>query len=176
MKQRKVIIPLDGSDFSRVSFRTLGKLFDPETTAVTLVHVGEVPEGAYEQPAQPLIVGDAVSWSAEHKGHAIYTSQAWHSARAEIEAELQDDAERLRAAGFTVYVKALFGDPAQEIADAVEATGCDALIMATHGRCGIGRALLGSVAEKVLRMVLVPVVMVRPREELMDRGPIARLN
>lgn len=176
MFQRKVMIPLDGSDFSRIAFRTLGQLFDPATTAVTLVHVGEIPEGAYEQPTQPLIVGDKVSWSTEAKGRAIYTSQAWHSARAEVEAELQDDADRLREAGFTVYVKAMFGDPAQEIADAVEASGCDTLIMATHGRSGLSRALLGSVAEKVLRMVLVPVVMVRPREEQSEHGPIARLN
>ncbi len=176
MRPRKVLIPLDGSEFSRSSFRTLGRLFGPDTTEVTLVQVGDVPEGAYERIPEPLVVGDHVSWSQSTKPRAIYTSQAWQSARAEVEAALEDDAQRLRDAGFTVRVKALFGDPAQEIADAVEAGDFDAVVMATHGRSGLNRAILGSVAEKVLRMVLVPIVMVRPAEDPAEHGPIPRLS
>lgn len=176
MTQRKVMIPLDGSDFSRTAFRTLGRLFEPQTTAVTLVQVGEVPEGAYVAPAQPVVVGNEVSWPVEVKGRSIYSTQAWQSARAEVEVALSDDAERLRDAGYTVYTKALFGDPAQEIADAADAGGFDAIVMATHGRSGLGRALLGSVAEKVLRMVLVPVIMTRPKSEGADYGPYGSLS
>ncbi|MBX3144322.1 MAG: universal stress protein [Trueperaceae bacterium] len=176
MTQRKVMIPLDGSEFSRSAFRTLGRLFEPATTAVTLVQVGEVPEGAYVAPRQPVVVGTEVSWPVESKGHSIYSTQAWQSARAEVEVGLADDAQRLRDAGYTVYAKALFGDPAQEIADAADSGGFDAIVMATHGRSGLSRALLGSVAEKVMRMALVPVIMTRPRTEETEYGPFGALN
>jgi nucleotide-binding universal stress UspA family protein len=52
---------------------------------------------------------------------------------------------------------ALGGPPAEEILAAIKATSADLVAMATHGRSGIGRALLGSVAESVLRASPVPV-------------------
>jgi universal stress protein A len=52
------------------------------------------------------------------------------------------------------------GNPVEEIGRAAEDTQCDLIVMASHGRTGVGRLLLGSVAESVFRHVTAPVVLV----------------
>jgi nucleotide-binding universal stress UspA family protein len=53
------------------------------------------------------------------------------------------------------------GTPSREIVEFAEEKGCDLVVMGTHGRGGIDRLLLGSVAEKVVRASNVPVLTVR---------------
>lgn len=52
------------------------------------------------------------------------------------------------------------GNPSREIVDYAGEYDCDAVVMGTHGRGGIDRLLLGSVAERVVRTARVPVVTV----------------
>jgi nucleotide-binding universal stress UspA family protein len=54
-----------------------------------------------------------------------------------------------------------FGDPAREIVAYAEDTECDLIILGTHGRRRLARWLLGSVAEKVVRISHVPVITLR---------------
>jgi nucleotide-binding universal stress UspA family protein len=56
------------------------------------------------------------------------------------------------------------GSPAEVILDV--ARGCDLIVMGTHGRSGITRAIMGSVAEHVLRDATCPVVTVRPTAKI----------
>lgn len=53
------------------------------------------------------------------------------------------------------------GDPIKEILRVAEEIGCDLIVMGTHGRSGIGRLVLGSVAENVVRHAHCPVVTVQ---------------
>lgn len=53
------------------------------------------------------------------------------------------------------------GDPVTEILAATEQCGADSIVIGSHGRGGLQRALLGSVAEGVMRRATVPVVVVR---------------
>jgi nucleotide-binding universal stress UspA family protein len=179
MVKRKILLPLDGSDFGRMAFRSVGRLFDPETTHVTVVHVAPVPEGVSGPLPPPSIVagyGDSVllPWR-DRPGfqHPIYQSQAWVSTREEVIDAMDDDVRRLTEAGYEVSLAVRFGDPAQELADLVDEEGVDAVVIATHGRSGLSRAVLGSVAERLLRMVVVPVVMVRPQDAGIDPTPLA---
>ena len=55
-----------------------------------------------------------------------------------------------------------FGDPTAEILDEAEAFGADLIVVGTGGRSGIGRVLLGSVAERVFAKATVAVMLVRP--------------
>lgn len=57
----------------------------------------------------------------------------------------------------------VFGDPAREIVDRAREIQADLVVMGTHGRTGLKRLLLGSVAEKVLRLAPCPVLML-PRQ------------
>ena len=62
------------------------------------------------------------------------------------------------------------GSPAEVILDV--ARGCDLIVMGTHGRGGISRAIMGSVAEQVLRDAACPVVTVRPTVKLPEEETI----
>jgi nucleotide-binding universal stress UspA family protein len=56
-------------------------------------------------------------------------------------------------------------DAAQAIGEATERLGADVVVLASRGRAGITRALLGSVADKVLRHTRRPVLVLRPPAE-----------
>jgi nucleotide-binding universal stress UspA family protein len=73
-------------------------------------------------------------------------------------------AEPLRSgpAPISVKIDVRLGDPASGIAMAALDTQADLIVMATHGRTGVQRAMLGSVAGTVLRAACTPVVLVRP--------------
>jgi nucleotide-binding universal stress UspA family protein len=63
--------------------------------------------------------------------------------------------------GITAEHRLTDGDPATEILSVAKDLPCDLIVMGTHGRTGLGRLLLGSVAEQVLRAAPCPVVTVR---------------
>jgi nucleotide-binding universal stress UspA family protein len=61
---------------------------------------------------------------------------------------------------YEVYTK-IGGEPANAILSTIETLGIDSVVMSTHGRKGIGRLILGSVAERVVREAPCPVLTVR---------------
>jgi universal stress protein A len=61
---------------------------------------------------------------------------------------------------YEIYTK-IGGDPANAILSTIEQLGIDSVVMATHGRKGIGRLILGSVAERVVREAPCPALTVR---------------
>jgi len=62
----------------------------------------------------------------------------------------------------------LEGDPAAEIVQMARDSQCDLIVMGTHGRTGLGRLLMGSVAEQVMRKAPCPVLTVKaPLAEVM---------
>jgi nucleotide-binding universal stress UspA family protein len=69
-----------------------------------------------------------------------------------------------------VKIDVRFGDPATGITLAAIDTQADVIVMATHGRTGISRAMQGSVAGMVLRTGTTPVVLVHPQAEHMATG------
>jgi nucleotide-binding universal stress UspA family protein len=76
-------------------------------------------------------------------------------------------AEAAAEAGVDCTTAVARGAPADEILDYAEDEGIDLVVMGTHGRTGLGRFLLGSVAERVARHSTMPVMLVRSgaREE-----------
>jgi nucleotide-binding universal stress UspA family protein len=72
-----------------------------------------------------------------------------------------------RAAGRGVAVETVVeqGTPWQTVVDCADREGADLIVMATHGRRGVERYLLGSVTEKVVRTAEMPVLTVRIDEE-----------
>ncbi|MEK7715145.1 MAG: universal stress protein, partial [candidate division NC10 bacterium] len=65
------------------------------------------------------------------------------------------------AAGIPVRWALEVGVPFEEIVKAAEKEGADMIVMGTHGRSGLNRLLLGSVAERVIRLAPCPVLTVR---------------
>jgi len=81
---------------------------------------------------------------------------------------------RLSARGLEVEVRIVSGDPAARIIDVAREEKADLIAMSTHGRSGIARWVLGSVADKILHESMIPMWLVRPRriikEMLKDSG------
>jgi nucleotide-binding universal stress UspA family protein len=78
------------------------------------------------------------------------------------EEALADFAERNLSQERTVVQAVRSGSPAEVIKRFAEEEGVDLIVMATHGRTGLHHILLGSVAEKVVRLSKVPVLTIKP--------------
>lgn len=77
--------------------------------------------------------------------------------------ELDKTFEGAKAIYPKVQALLMSGEPTQMILDAVRGQHADLLIMGTHGRHGLARVLMGSVAEKIVRQSPVPVLTVGPK-------------
>jgi nucleotide-binding universal stress UspA family protein len=78
--------------------------------------------------------------------------------------------EMAEDAGVAVETHLVEGSPSREIVRFAEECDVDAIVMGTHGRGGIDRLLLGSVAERVVRAAEVPVTTVRVGEVEEDQA------
>jgi len=84
------------------------------------------------------------------------------SAVREAEEYLASVAERLGALGVTEIKRSVwYGPPAAAIVEAARFNHADMIVMTTHGRTGVGRLVMGSVTESVLRGTAVPILVVR---------------
>jgi nucleotide-binding universal stress UspA family protein len=63
-----------------------------------------------------------------------------------------------------VEVSVRWGDPVEEIVEEARGHAVDLIVIATHGRTGLGHVLLGSVAERIVREAPCPVLTIRDRE------------
>jgi nucleotide-binding universal stress UspA family protein len=83
----------------------------------------------------------------------------------EIEAAVTSDMEdylaRVTAAGLEGEIVVVHGVPFEEILHTAKERQVDLIIMGTHGRTGLTHVLLGSVAEKVVRLATCPVLIAR---------------
>jgi nucleotide-binding universal stress UspA family protein len=76
--------------------------------------------------------------------------------------------ERLEAiAGDDIEIRRALeeGDPAEQILRFAKSHPCDLIVIGTHGRSGINRAVLGSVAERVVRLAPCPVVTLKGADD-----------
>lgn len=175
--KRRVLIPLDGSPFSRSVFETVKDLLKPQDYRLILLEVDPVPEELEEVRAGvPARWAEFVGYEAASEearralepDRSAYVERVWKENEAAVLAQLQGAKEDLERAGFEVETAARFGEASQEISDFVDRENIDLVAMATHGRTGLSRVVMGSVAEKVLRSLHVPIMMVRPEQTLAD--------
>jgi nucleotide-binding universal stress UspA family protein len=86
----------------------------------------------------------------------------------EVEAGAQQEMEtyqkRVQEAGVAETIRIVHGVPFQEIIDIAKDIQADLIIMGTHGRTGVPHLLLGSVAERVVRLAPCPVLVTRRQE------------
>ena len=70
---------------------------------------------------------------------------------------------RLSKEGLNVEAEVLTGRPAETITDFVQREKVDLIALATHGRSGVSRWMFGSVADRLVRSLSVPVLLIRPK-------------
>jgi nucleotide-binding universal stress UspA family protein len=88
---------------------------------------------------------------------------------------VEQSVERARVAGISARGDVLHGEPVSMILEYVREVGGNAVIVGTHGRSGVRRMFLGSIAEGVMRASSVPVITVRAEAKIARLGaaPIA---
>ena len=144
---KTIFVPLDGSGLAEKALPHVIALAKGLKLAVQLLRVYALPRDAY-------IVADGVI--------AQGSAQFREAMQKEIESYLDGKVETLRAEGLAEVIgTAMEGDPASEIIDLAAKTAHSLIAMSTHGRSGIGRWLLGSVAEKVIQHSRAPVLLIR---------------
>ena len=136
---RRILAPIDFEPSSRAAVDLALDLASKYGAALDVVHVYSLPAYAYTPTAPPLMT--AVE----------------EAARAQFDREMQSIAERKP----DVKGHLRHGVPWREILDARQELGADLIVMGTHGRRALAHALIGSVAEKVIRMSTVPVLTAR---------------
>ncbi len=145
MQFRHILLTTDLSDDARRAYGVASDLAREHGAKITLLHVVEaaraIPHGAPFAPPMPApgvetLVDDA-------------------------KAELRDIAASI--SGVTVETDAVIaGEVAVAIDAEADSRGCDLIVLSTHGRSGVRRLVLGSVAEAVLRHAHVPVLAIPP--------------
>lgn len=166
----KVLIPLDGSEFSRQILPQMDRFLEPEDCELILFRAAQPPKvtSMPELPPIPPAMGVGPGYgpgSPDLEKYRVYATQAEESLRVHLENELHPEARQLQDAGYTVSTEIRFGDPVVEIVRLVEDEAIDLVAMTTHGRSGLSRFLFGSVADGVLRSVSVPVMLLRSSVE-----------
>lgn len=141
---KRLLVPLDGSVKSEAVLSEVAKLAAAAKAEICLIRV------VYS-----------------HFGRLRVNPSA-HQAEIVREAEryLEGIKDRLERQGFIVESWVWYGpDPAKEILNHIEFFGTDLVVMANHGRSGLKRLLMGSVAEKVAHHTVKPVMLVGARRE-----------
>jgi nucleotide-binding universal stress UspA family protein len=141
-----VLVPVDGSDLAEEALGPAAALAAALDGSLLLVRVIE-----------PSYVGYVYG-----QGYPVAPKLDVAEMLKAAEADLGALARRLRAEGHRVATRAEVGPPAQTIARIAAEVGASAIALATHGRGGLARLVMGSVATGLLQRADVPVLLVRP--------------
>lgn len=136
---RRILVPTDGGD----------------GTDAALEHALDLAE-TYGAELHAVYVVDVASVPAE-----VSAAQILGALQQAAETALSDLADAAERAGVETTTAVVEGSPARGITDYAADEQVDLIVMATHGRRGLDRYLLGSVTERVVRTSPVPVLTVR---------------
>jgi nucleotide-binding universal stress UspA family protein len=151
MRLKHILVPTDFSEGSDRAGAVAAELASRFGAKITLLHAWPVPT--------PMPVAGVMSWPADRiVGPAT-------AALAREQAALTDR-------HVETEVMLLAGDAVDRIVEAAKEHDVDLVVMATHGRRGLPRFLLGSVAEKIVRSSPVPVLTVPFDDDFAKRGPL----
>lgn len=138
----RILLPTDGSDGAKQAVEHAFNLTDTYGATIHILYVVD----------QRVISGDMdiglLTDEFEQRGHDI----------------VEDLVEQAENEGLTVRGSVIRGIPHQAILEYAGEQDIDLIVMSTHGRTGLDRYLIGSVAENILRVSDVPVLMTRITE------------
>ncbi len=153
----KIIVPLDESDLSEQALfyaKEMAKQFKSELVllqavapvAITMTDLGSGMES-------PTVTAMTVESARNIETANIKAATAY------LDAKLK----QVSSEGIHASSKVILDVPAKAILDICKNENIDLIVMTTHGRSGLGRAIIGSVADQVIRQSGVPVMVIRPK-------------
>ena len=141
---RRILCPVDFSESSRRAIDLTARIVEPETAQITLLHVLELPVTYSGEPSITDLVADLDKQSAR-------LLEQWAS-------------ELRTKVPVPVVTRSRIGSAGRQTLAALdEVPPFDLVVVGSHGRTGIRRVLLGSVAEKLVRHASCPVLVARER-------------
>jgi nucleotide-binding universal stress UspA family protein len=153
---RKILVPLDGSPLAEVALQHVLQLAPPGSAELVLVNVIETYR--YSSATMEMTPIDILRY-----------------VRTGVETYMENQRDLLTARQYTVQTYIPEGDAAEGILDVAEASGADVVVMTTHGRSGVARWALGSVAERVIHNANLPVWLVRENTRITPPDEIQRI-
>lgn len=145
----KIVLGVDDSACSEAAVQWVKRMSWPRDTTVFVLSVARPPVGAYAEAyvPQPNFVAQVMEQEVR------------------LHQELSTRIERtLQAAGFTTTARVAEGDPRVTLVEAARAERADLIVIGSHGRSGISKLLLGSVANYVVTHAPCSVVVVKTGE------------
>ena len=151
----RILVPIDFSTTSREALDWAMKLARRFEAGVTVLHVQDMPDMSPLAPSLDTLVPSYGVLKDVIKARFELSQETMEAWLAPFEGE-------------EVALEPLFrqGPPFDVILEVCKEGGYDLLVMGTHGRTGLGRLLLGSTTERVVRLSPIPVLTVQaPQKE-----------
>ena len=143
---RHILVPTDFGDVAGAALDLALELAAKFGSKVTVMHATWYPPATYAEYLQDI------AWPTEELAGRIMNELSTVVAKAK---QRHPDVDSL----------IMTGETWERVLEAAKSVGADLIVMGTHGRTGLSRALLGSVAEKVVRLSPVPVLTVSAEPE-----------
>ena len=147
MQFRHILAPTDFSEYSKQAVASALEWAQKFGAKLTILHVIELPPYPVEGYVPPSL-------------SATFMDDLERQATTDL-AQLVPEAE---SAGVEVARLVAVGSSYRTIIDMAEAEQVDLIVMATAGRTGFSRLVMGSIAERVVRTASCPVLTIRPQE------------
>jgi nucleotide-binding universal stress UspA family protein len=147
MQFRHILAPTDFSEYSKQAVASALELAKKFRAKLSVLHVVELPPYPIEGYVPPSL-----------------TTSFMEDLEREASQELAQVVPEAESAGVEVARLVTVGSPYRKIIDMVETEQVDLIVMATAGRTGFNRLIMGSIAERVVRTAACPVLTIRPHE------------
>ena len=155
MDDRRILVPLDGSVASGAAL--------PYAEAIARATGAELCLFTVTEPAH---------WGANT--HFVTLDAMIEDLRREaVEHNLDEEVVALQERGLRASAATTIGEPADAILNAADKDGVGMVVMSTHGHGGVERWLLGSVADRVMRLCPLPTLLIRPSSDAPSGRQIA---
>ena len=143
---KKILVPLDGSSQAECVI--------PHVEAIARTGVEEIELVSVVEPVEIPTRGKIALSEEDLKRIMVESKQ-------DTKKYLDQVVARLARSGIKVHPIILTGKPAESLIDYIGSNDVDLVVMATHGRSGLTRFFWGSVAEKILRSIETPILLVK---------------
>jgi nucleotide-binding universal stress UspA family protein len=151
---KKIMVPLDGSELAECVLPHVESIITGcQVSTIVFVRVIEPAPEAYRGSYAP----GEFDYGKIHEN----TKRIEEERKSSAEKYLKELVSRLTQNEVKFQTKVLAGKAADSLIDYSEANDIDLILMATHGRSGVGRWIRGSMADRILRASRAPVLMVR---------------
>ena len=161
-----ILVPVDFSPYARTALRYAANIAERFGASVLLLHViaKEVETGMVCRHVGPR----GIPLLGPEAAPITVPAEALATVTVDLREQAQTALHHLVASqpvARPVKLRVEVGHPVEQILDVVTRDDVDLIVMGTHGRTGLAHAVLGSVAERVVRLAPCPVLTVKKAEE-----------